>query len=266
MGKDPVVRIVMIEDDPLEVARFAEYFEAQEDMELVAAEDGATAGLAAVEANAPDVVILDLELREGSGVQLLPKLKALSPAPFVLVTTWTTDSTVIQSVRARGSGYVQPKSMPGYAEKGPEMVAAFLREMEPFLQRKPAEQRVAVANLLDPELRRRKRVNEALGRIGIAPGTLSQAYLADSILMAITAKGGIIDLDNVIYPALVKKYQVTKISIEKAMRKRIESAWSHTDIDTLQREFTQYVNPAKGKPEVKEFIGYYANLFRDSAD
>lgn len=266
MGKGPVMKIVMIEDDPLEIQRFAEYFETVEDMELVAAVDGATAGLAAVEANGPDAVILDLELNEGNGIQLLPKLKALPLAPYVVVTTWTTDAATIRGVRANGSGHVMSKSLPGYDVEGPKMVASFLREMWPFFQRKPAEQRAAVDNILNPEVRRHKQVSEALGRIGIAPGSMSQNYLVDSILMAMKAKGCIVDLENAIYPALVKKYQVTKVSIEKAMRKRIESAWLHTDLETLQREFTQYVNPAKGKPEVKEFIGYYANKFRENVD
>lgn len=262
MSKEPVMKIVMIEDDPLEIHRFAEYFETVEDMELVAAVDGATAGLAAVEANAPDVVILDLELNEGNGVQLLPKLKALPLNPFVLVTTWTTDAVIIQNVRANGSGYVQPKSMPGYGEKGPEMVASFLREVKPFFRRGSAEQGAAVAAVVDPEVRRRREVIAALGRIGITPGTLSQRYLVASILIAAKNEGGIVDLDNEIYPALMGEFHVTKASLERAMRGRIESAWRHTDVETLQREFTQYVNPEKGKPELKEFIGYYAEKFR----
>lgn len=104
---------------------------------------------------------------------------------------------------------------------------------------------------------------EALGRIGITLGTFSQNYLVESILIAAKTEGCIVDLENEIYPALIKKYKVTKISLEKAMRTRIESAWRHTDIETLQREYTQYVNPEKGKPELKEFIGYYANKFSD---
>ncbi len=263
MGKEPVMKIVMIEDDPLEVRRFAEYFEKVEDMELVAAVDGAPAGLEAVEANVPDAVILDLELAEGNGIQLLPKLKALPFAPYILVTTWTTDAVTLRGVRAKGSGHIQSKAMPGYAENGPEMVASFLREMRPFFNKGPVEQSTAAVSILDPEERRRKKVVEALGRIGITLGTFSQNYLVESILIAAKTEGCIVDLENEIYPALIKKYKVTKISLEKAMRTRIESAWRHTDIETLQREYTQYVNPEKGKPELKEFIGYYANKFSD---
>ena len=266
MRKGPVMKIVMIEDDPMEVARYIDYFETLEDMELVAAVDGATAGMAAVEANAPDAVILDLELNEGNGVQLLPKLKALPLNPYVIVTTWTSDPVTIRGVRANGSGHVMPKSLPGYDTEGPKMVASFLRELWPFFQRGPVEQKEAADRVLDPELRLRRKIGEALGRIGIAPGTLSQRYLANSIYMAATSGSGIVDLDNEIYPVLVERFHVTKASIEKAMRTRIESAWTHTDVETLQREFTQYVNPAKGKPEVKEFIGYYANKFRERLD
>lgn len=257
MPKVPM-KIVMIEDDPYEVQRFAEYFSNVDDMELVAAMDGASNGLEAVVVNQPDAVILDLELKEGSGILLLPKLKSLFVVPFVVVTTWTTDPTTLRNVRANGAGFVQPKSMVGYAENGPQMVAELLREMRPYLRETPVSVS-ALGAVVDPGEVKRRKVAEALGRISISAGMLSQCYLVDSILFVSQQEGCVVDMDNCVYPFLIAKYHVTRTSLEKAMRGRIERAWNITDPETLQREFTQYVNPKKGKPELHEFIGYYAS-------
>lgn len=252
------MKIVMIEDDLFEIQRFTKYFEEVPDVELVAAVDGASNGLEAVVVNQPDAVILDLELKEGNGIQLLPKLKSLFVAPFVVVTTWTTDPTTLQNVRANGAGFVQPKSMVGYAENGPRMVAELLREMRPYMRETPVSA-APFGTIVDPDQIKRREVVEALGRIGMAAGTLSQSYLVDSILIANKREGFLVDMDNEIYPALIAKYHVTRASLERAMRGRIERTWDTTDPETLQREFTQYINPKKGKPELKEFIGYYAS-------
>ena len=70
------------------------------------------------------------------------------------------------------------------------------------------------------------------------------------------------DLENDNYPKLVEEFQVDKKSIEIAMRRYIERAWGKVDLETLQKEYTQYVDPEKGKPNVHEFIDYYAARFR----
>ena len=256
------MKIVMIEDDLAEVARFSAYFEGEEDMELVAAADGATQGFEAVVANRPDVVLLDLELKEGNGIQLLPRLKALDFCPYVLVTTWTTDGPTLRKVRGDGAGYVQSKSMEGYAEEGPKMVADFLREMRPYFGDSPKFQRDTAEELMDPLRLKRRQISEALGRLGVKAGSFSHNYLLEAILVVATNESGAVEMDNEIYPILKKKFHVSIQSIEISMRRAIRKVWLRTDLETIQREFTQYVDPEKGHPELKEFIGYYGNQFR----
>ena len=260
MGK--AMKIVMIEDDLAEVARFSAYFATEEDMELVAAADGASQGFEAVVSNGPDVVLLDLELKEGNGIQLLPRIKALENSPYVVVTTWTTDASTLRKVRESGAGYIQAKNMEGYAERGPRMVADFLREMRPYFGNTPKVQTDAVGELMDPLRLKRRQISEDLGRIGVAAGNFSHNYLRESILIVATNESGAVELDNEIYPALKKMFHVSVDSIEIAMRRAISKVWLRTDLETIQREYTQYVDPEKGHPELKEFIGYYGNKYR----
>lgn len=54
-------------------------------IEVVSAADG-SAGLNAFHAERPDVVALDLELRDGDGLEVLAKIRELSDVPVVVVT------------------------------------------------------------------------------------------------------------------------------------------------------------------------------------
>ena len=91
---------------------------------------------------------------------------------------------------------------------------------------------------------------------------MGHTYLVESILIASKNKSGVVDMENEIYPELMNKYRVTKWSIERIMRDRIEKTWKKTAVEILEQEYTQQVDPEKGKPELKEFISYYASLFR----
>ena len=69
---------------------------------VVAEADGATAGLEAVEALAPDAVVLDVQLPDGNGIEVCRALTAANPALVVLLVSadagqgrWTSDCGAI---------------------------------------------------------------------------------------------------------------------------------------------------------------------------
>ena len=64
--------------------------------------------------------------------------------------------------------------------------------------------------------------------------------------------------------SLVKIYQKSEKSIERAMQNAIKRAWDTNDIDTLLRHYTAYIRPDKGFPTLMEFICYYANKIGNS--
>lgn len=262
------MRIIMIEDDTFEVARFSKYIESVDGAELIAATGSASRGLALTLEMHPDAVILDLELSEGNGIQFLFDLfdSGISPRPFVIVTTWNESPSILQNVREHGAGFIQHKSQEGYRENGPGMVMDLLMRTQPYfyLENRGKEPLAAkpAASAEEEDECKRKRISEALGRIGMEAGTTGHILLVESILYGSKEKSGLIDMENIIYPILVKKFKCTKGAAEKAMRNRIESTWLTTQPSVLEQEFTQYINPEKGKPELKAFISYYASKFR----
>lgn len=263
------MKILLIEDKRSEVLRYQEYFATREDTQLVGTTGSSTEGLLLVQKFLPDAVILDIELEEGSGLHFLSGLDSLElpVRPYILVTTWTSEHRTLLGLKSKGVGYVQIKSKPGYSERGPQMVFDILKEIEPFFGcdeegAQTMRQYHAPASL--EELKREK-ISEALGRIKINRGNAPQAYLVEAIYLASEhlAHGGIdIDMDNIIYPQMHKKFKQSPAAMEKSMRLKIEYVWLHVEQKVLLREYTQYVDPEKAKPVLRDFIGYYADKFK----
>lgn len=258
----------MIEDDEAEVARYTKYVETTDDITLIAITDSASRGFELTEELKPDVVLLDLELHEGSGIQYLYDLykSDIYPRPFILVITWNQSRSVLRNVREHGAGLIQQKANKDYIEAGPEIVINLLRHLEPYFylengDREPPMTAVQATSEENDE-QKRKNISDTLDRIGIESGSTAHILLAESILVGSKIKSGLIDMENVIYPILMKKFKCTKTAAERAMRSKIETAWLSTDPAVLEREYTQYINPDKGKPELKKFISYYARKFR----
>lgn len=257
------MRLVMIEDNQFEVERFTRYCAGAADVELIAATGSMREGLALVEEHCPDAVILDIQLEEGNGLDFVYELKDLDlpNSPYIIVTTNISNEATQKSLMDQGAGFVQLKTQPGYHERGPEMVIGFLRRMRPYLAAgQTGAPREECGDQADEH--GRARITQMLGMIGCRPNTLSSHYLVEAILVESKQKNGLVDMENVIYPELIRRFRCTKKALERAMRYRIERIWRKTDVRILEKYYTQYIDPERGKPLLREFISYYANQLK----
>jgi len=114
-GAPPVpIRVVVVEDDP----RFREAFVAAivnaGDLVLAAAVATRAEGLALLREPAADVLLVDLGLPDGSGVDVIRAAHLAWPGCSVVVTTAFGDEQhVMQAIGAGASGYLLKDSTPG---------------------------------------------------------------------------------------------------------------------------------------------------------
>lgn len=89
MPYSPSLRVLLVEDSALLAARLAELIRRLPDVDLVDTVDSEAAAVRRIAATAPDVLILDLHLREGSGFGVLRSLSrpAARPRPKVIILT-----------------------------------------------------------------------------------------------------------------------------------------------------------------------------------
>lgn len=75
--------------------------------------EGVGDGMAALAAVRPDVVVLDINLKDGSGIDLLRKMKAVDPAARVVVFSMYSDVIYATSARRAGAlGFVSKGAAP----------------------------------------------------------------------------------------------------------------------------------------------------------
>jgi DNA-binding NarL/FixJ family response regulator len=101
------VRVLVVDDHPLFLDGVRAALAAAEDLEVVGAAGDGRSALAAAADLLPDVVLLDVGLPDGSGIDVARALLADRPGVRVLMMTMSDeDSTVVAAMRAGARGYV----------------------------------------------------------------------------------------------------------------------------------------------------------------
>jgi DNA-binding NarL/FixJ family response regulator len=86
------VKLLVVDDNDVFRRIVAQYLGATGQFAPIATAGCAAGALAAVRASQPDVIVLDLNLPDGSGLDLLPDLRAAAPGvKIIAVTLWDAD-------------------------------------------------------------------------------------------------------------------------------------------------------------------------------
>lgn len=103
----PAIRIFIAEDHKVVMRGLEALLKTEPDIEVVGfALDGVTA-LEAVLQTKPDVLLLDLGLPGKSGLQIIPEVRAQSPATkIVVLTNFSDDETVFAAIQAGALSYL----------------------------------------------------------------------------------------------------------------------------------------------------------------
>ncbi|MBX3071079.1 MAG: response regulator transcription factor [Thermomicrobiales bacterium] len=107
MTSPDLLRILIVDDHPLFRKGVGALIGVQPDMELVGSADGMERAVDLSLSLQPDVVLMDLQLPDGSGIQATRTIVETSPAMRVLIVTmFEDDDSVFAALRAGARGYV----------------------------------------------------------------------------------------------------------------------------------------------------------------
>jgi DNA-binding NarL/FixJ family response regulator len=108
------LRIGIVEDDERLRAEFVQLIDTSGDMHCVGAYASAEAALTALPSEAPDVVLMDINLPGMSGIESVRRLRALIPTVQMMMLTVFDDTTsVFESLKAGASGYLLKRAPVG---------------------------------------------------------------------------------------------------------------------------------------------------------
>lgn len=101
------IRVAIVEDDKNYNQALKNIIDFQEDMECVAQFFNGKNALQKLEASEPDVVLMDIQLQDLSGIDIVFKLTELMPGTtFVMCTSFENDEKIFSALRAGASGYL----------------------------------------------------------------------------------------------------------------------------------------------------------------
>lgn len=103
----PIPTVLLVEDDPATRARLARAVERDDGLRLVGRAGSCAEARAWLATSVPDVLLVDLGLPDGSGVDLIRELKARAAATEAMViTVFGDEKHVVAALEAGATGYV----------------------------------------------------------------------------------------------------------------------------------------------------------------
>ena len=102
-----MIRIVLADDHPVVREGIRGMLQGYDDIEVVGQAGSGPEAVALVAALAPDLVLMDLRMPGGDGVEATRAIVAAHPATRVVVlTTYETDQDILRAIEAGASGYL----------------------------------------------------------------------------------------------------------------------------------------------------------------
>jgi len=111
--RQPTAKVLLVDDHPVVRRGLAELINQAPDLEVWAEAETARDAMQAVDTLTPDVAIVDLSLKDASGLELIKDIKAQHPELPVLVLSMHDESLYAErAVRAGARGYVMKEEPP----------------------------------------------------------------------------------------------------------------------------------------------------------
>ncbi len=214
VGPMTVIRVLLVDDDPLVRAGLSLMMGGAEDIEIVGEAADGTEVEAAVDRTRPDVVLMDIRMPAVDGLTATERLRGRPDAPQVVVlTTFHADEQVLRALRAGAAGFVLKDTPPAEILAAVRQVAAGDPVLSPTVTRQLMDH--AAGSAADSRrARARERIaalNDREREVAVAVGQgLSNAEIAAALYMSVaTVKTHVsrvlakLDLNNRVQIALL---------------------------------------------------------------
>src|SRR5689334_17496704 len=100
-------RIFLVEDHPVTREGLAQLINYQDDLQVCGAAGTAARAVTGIETARPDLVVVDVSLPDGHGIELVKDLKARFPGLRILVLSMHDEALYAErAIRAGASGYI----------------------------------------------------------------------------------------------------------------------------------------------------------------
>ncbi len=242
-------KIVILDGNRSFAEELRTYFSTREGFEVCGIADDGEEGVALIEREQPNVVILSLLLKGSDGLNVLEQCVARYKKTAFLVLGNFADDKIVTRAIALGARYYFIK--PIAAEVIVERVAQLIADEAAFRTSELPERKRSSS--LD------ERISNIFISIGIPPHIKGYNYLREGIKMAVADPSIINNVTKGLYPMIAEKFSTSPSKVERAIRHAIEVAWNRGRIDAVNAIFGVRVYIGTEKPTNSEFIALVAD-------
>ena len=112
---DRAARVLIVDDHPVVRTGLKTLLADERDFEVCAEADGTSAALDALERTSPDVMVVDLSLADGSGLELIKEVAHRDSSIRILVASMHDETLFAErALRAGAHGYINKDEAPGH--------------------------------------------------------------------------------------------------------------------------------------------------------
>ncbi|MFD2630781.1 sporulation transcription factor Spo0A [Oceanobacillus kapialis] len=249
------ISVCLVDDNRELVQLMEDYFDEQQDIEVIGTAFNGRDCLTMLEDLEPDVLILDIIMPHVDGLAVLNTVRGMDGVkPNVIMLTAFGQEEVMKKAVDLGASYfiLKPFDLDNLAE-----------------QVRQVQGRNTVGSTPKKVVRKEKRkqdleasITNIIHEIGVPAHIKGYMYLREAITMVYNDIELLGSITKVLYPDIAKKFNTTASRVERAIRHAIEVAWSRGNIDSISALFGYTISITKAKPTNSEFIAMVADRLR----
>ncbi|AVQ99324.1 sporulation transcription factor Spo0A [Oceanobacillus iheyensis] len=249
------ISVCLVDDNRELVQLMEDYFEEQEDIEVIGTAFNGRDCLTMLEDHEPDVLILDIIMPHVDGLAVLNTVRGMDGnKPNVIMLTAFGQEEVMKKAVDLGASYfiLKPFDLDNLADQ--------VRQVQGTNSMPSSAKKVVRKEKKKQDLE--ASITNIIHEIGVPAHIKGYMYLREAITMVYNDIELLGSITKVLYPDIAKKFNTTASRVERAIRHAIEVAWSRGNIDSISALFGYTISITKAKPTNSEFIAMVADRLR----
>lgn len=199
-----------------------------------------------------DILLVDLELGEGTGLHLIEKLRMIQSVPVIIVMTDSKSKVIRNILNEQEVDFIYHKTD---IEYDCVQITYLLRKIIQCHSTDVNDE----AEQQNGDLK--KEIQKKLDIFGFPAKCSGTSYLIEAVRLAALQNGKTCNLKNDIYARVARIYETTVPRVESSIRFVIEQVWLKQNLDWLKRQYPFEYDYTTGKPTNKSFILNLAGMF-----
>lgn len=250
------ISVCLVDDNRELIQVMEEYFDGQDDIEVIGTAHNGRDCLEMLNEMEPDVLVLDIIMPHVDGLAVLQTIRGSErdKYPNVIMLTAFGQEEVMKKAVDLGAAYfiLKPFDLDNLADQVRQVQGRNVQPQQTKgINRRGRQKKDLEAN-----------ITNIIHEIGVPAHIKGYMYLREAITMVYNDIELLGSITKVLYPDIAKKFNTTASRVERAIRHAIEVAWSRGNIDSISELFGYTISISKAKPTNSEFIAMVADRLR----